>query len=76
MKETMQAALTALEAGNWEEAHDLAQADPSPEAAWVHAHLHRIEGDEANARYWYARAGRDPFTGTLREERAAPRAAL
>ena len=72
----MTQALDALEAGDWDRAHDLAQADPSPEAAWVHAHLHRIERDAANARYWYARAGRDPFSGSLKEERAALRAAL
>ncbi|QFU09719.1 hypothetical protein PARPLA_00718 [Rhodobacteraceae bacterium THAF1] len=76
MKETMKEALDALEAGQWDRAHELAQADPSAEAAWVHAHLHRIEGDESNALYWYARAGRDPFTGSLKEERAALRSAL
>jgi hypothetical protein len=32
-------------------------SDGSKEAAWVHAHLHRVEGDESNAAYWYNRAG-------------------
>ena len=32
----------------------------SPEAAWVHAYLHRVEGDSSNARYWYGKAGRAP----------------
>lgn len=68
-------ALDRLEAGDWEVAHDVAQGDPSPEAAWLHAHLHRLEGDEANAAYWYARAGRAPFAGGEDEERAALRAA-
>jgi hypothetical protein len=36
----------------------------------VHAHLHRIEGDAGNARYWYDRAGRPVPRGTLAEERA------
>ena len=76
MKETIRHALDALEAGDWDRAHNLAQGDPSPEGAWMHAHLHRVEGDEANARYWYARAGRDPFSGSLAEERAALRAEL
>ena len=76
MKETMKEALNALDAGDWDRAHDLTQADPSPEAAWVHAHLHRVEGDETNARYWYARAGQEPFDGSLDAERKALRAKL
>lgn len=42
---------------DWDTAHKLVQADESKEAAWVHAHLHRIEGDLDNAAYWYRRAG-------------------
>jgi hypothetical protein len=63
-------ALARLAAGDWDGAHAIVQDDPSPEAAWVHAHLHRIEGDLSNARYWYRRAGRPEATGTLEEERA------
>ncbi len=44
--------------GNWDAAHALAQDAPDPEGAWVHAYLHRVEGDESNAGYWYARAGK------------------
>jgi hypothetical protein len=51
--------------GNWSRAHESAQQDEGPEGAWVHAYLHRKEGDESNAAYWYARAGkpvcRDPL---------------
>jgi len=43
--------------GDWERAHQIAQAIGSPEAARVHAYLHRREGDTANAAYWYRRAG-------------------
>lgn len=43
--------------GAWEIAHGLVQDDPSREAAWVHAHLHRVEGDLSNAAYWYRREG-------------------
>lgn len=44
--------------GDWHQAHRLVQDEESAEAAWVHAHLHRIEGDLGNAGYWYRRAGR------------------
>jgi hypothetical protein len=46
--------------GDWDRAHRLVQSDGSADGAWVHAHLHRVEGDEANAGYWYRQAGR-PF---------------
>ena len=62
-------ALSRLAAGDWDSAHKIVQDDASPEAAWVHAHLHRVEGDLANARYWYARAGRPEATRSLDEER-------
>lgn len=44
--------------GGWDDAHKLIQNEGSADAAWVHAHLHRIEGDLNNAGYWYRRAGR------------------
>jgi hypothetical protein len=62
--------------GDWERAHQLAQAEDDAEAAWVHAHLHRAEGDVANASYWYRRGGREPSTAPLDEEFAAIAAAL
>lgn len=45
--------------GDWEQAHEAAQEADSPEGDWVHAHLHRVEGDLANAGYWYTRAGQE-----------------
>lgn len=54
--------------GDWEGAHAAAQADGSRDGAWVHAYLHRKEGDAMNAGYWYARAGRPAATGDLRTE--------
>ncbi len=54
--------------GDWNKAHECAQADGGPIGAIVHAYLHRKEPDLANARYWYNRAGRAPGTGTLEEE--------
>jgi hypothetical protein len=44
--------------GDWDRAHACAQEDTGRDGAWVHAYLHRKEGDEGNAGYWYARAGR------------------
>jgi hypothetical protein len=44
--------------GDWEAAHAVVQEATDPDAAWVHAYLHRKEGDEGNAGYWYQRAGR------------------
>ncbi len=54
--------------GEWDEAHALAQAVGGTNGAWVHAYLHRKEGDEGNARYWYARAGRPAAAGDLAAE--------
>ena len=44
--------------GDWTTAHDQVQDDNSADGAWVHAYLHRVEGDQFNAAYWYRRAGR------------------
>ncbi len=54
--------------GNWTMAHECAQQRETPAHAWVHAYLHRKEGDLTNARYWYRRAGRNEFTGSLQDE--------
>jgi hypothetical protein len=54
--------------GDWDAAHRIAQEDDSRDAAWVHAYLHRKEGDISNARYWYARAERTAHRGSLEEE--------
>ena len=46
-------------AGNWNAAHEIVQQDEQDEVAcWIHAVLHRQEGDLPNAQYWYARCGR------------------
>lgn len=54
--------------GEWDAAHGLAQSDESTEAAWVHAHLHRVEGDLSNAGYWYRRAGKPEAESDLEVE--------
>lgn len=57
--------------GDWKAAHRLAQASHGREGAWVHAYLHRVEGDPSNAAYWYRRADRPVSTSTTQEEWAA-----
>lgn len=69
-------ALETERAGNWDEAHHLVQDINTPEAAWVHAYLHRVEGDLGNAAYWYRRAGKPECHSTLEEEWREIRAAL
>lgn len=54
--------------GDWDEAHRIAQSVDDAEGAWVHAYLHRREGDLSNAGYWYSRAGRPRSDTTLAEE--------
>ena len=44
--------------GHWDKAHEAAQRDEGPDGSWVHAYLHRKEGDLSNAQYWYRRADR------------------
>jgi len=52
-------AIKLAQAGNWNAAHNLVQQyEHNAVAAWIHAVLHKIEGDVGNARYWYHRAGR------------------
>ena len=53
---------------NWDKAHRIVMNGHDQDCAWVHAYLHRVEGALGNARYWYARAGRQPAAGSLEEE--------
>ncbi len=62
--------------GDWDTAHKLAQAQNDQVGAWVHAYLHRWEGDNANAGYWYSRAGRSASSQPLEVEWAEIVAAL
>jgi hypothetical protein len=54
--------------GEWSAAHEIVQADDGADAAWVHAWLHRIEGDAPNAAYWYRRAGKPVAEGSTDAE--------
>ena len=54
--------------GNWTKAHEIAQNIPDRDGSWIHAYLHRVEGDGWNANYWYSRAGREMPGISLEEE--------
>jgi hypothetical protein len=62
------AALWWAAKGGWDEAHKIVQDEATAEAAWVHAYLHRVEGDLGNAGYWYRRAAKPVATGPLAAE--------
>lgn len=53
---------------DWEASHDIAQEMHNDLGGWIHAYLHRKEGDEFNAGYWYRRAGRPFPIYSLEEE--------
>jgi hypothetical protein len=54
--------------GDWNKAHSIIQDIEDKTAAWIHAYLHRKEGDIANAGYWYRRAGKDSPVNSLEDE--------
>ncbi len=54
--------------GDWDQAHRLAQGQKDAGGAWVHAYLHRVEGDQSNAEYWYRRAEKPPSSAPLKKE--------
>lgn len=65
------AILTALwfdARGDWQKAHEIVQDLETREAAWIHAYLHRKEGDISNAQYWYRKAGQSLPQGSLEQE--------
>ncbi len=72
-------ALTALwwaKRGDWDKAHKIVMDDDGRDAAWVHAHLHRVEGDAGNAAYWYRQAKRPAASGRHDAEWTAVAVAL
>jgi hypothetical protein len=54
--------------GDWEQAHNIAQDIHTLEGSWIHAYLHRKEGDAGNAAYWYSRARQPVCKTSLQEE--------
>ena len=70
-------AVAFLEAGDWEAAHTIAQADESELGSWAHGIVHMMEGDLSNADYWYRKAGRPrPEVEEISAEIAALKNAL
>lgn len=74
-QEQLRTALDALRAGNlrpgeeMDRAHEICQMhEGTPLYDWIHALVHRIEGDDANAGYWYRRAGRTRHPGSVEDE--------
>ncbi|WGV23962.1 hypothetical protein [Halotia branconii] len=68
---TLPKALQALwydKQSDWNQAHEIVQNVSDADSAWVHAYLHRKEGDLNNARYWYRRSGQPEFLGELNQE--------
>ena len=68
-------AIEAALAGDWDQAHRIVQELEDPLACWVHAILHKMEGDAGNSRYWYARSGGRSY-GDFADPRAELREAL
>ena len=62
------AALWWAAKGQWDEAHKIVQDEETADAAWVHAYLHRVEGDLGNAGYWYRRAQKPVAQDALESE--------
>jgi hypothetical protein len=54
--------------GDWHASHNVAQDVDTKEGAWIHAYLHRQEGDNGNAAYWYRRANQPVCNKSLQEE--------
>ncbi len=54
--------------GDWDQAHRLAQTQKDADGAWVHAYLHRVDGNLSNAGYWYRRAGKPQSSASLKRE--------
>lgn len=75
-RKSLAVAVALLETGDWQAAHAIVQEDEeSALACWAHGIVHLIEGDTANARYWYKKAGR-PFGQDVPKEIAALSAAV
>jgi hypothetical protein len=62
------AALWWAAKGDWDAAHKIVQDESDANSAWVHAYLHRVEGDLSNAGYWYRQAGQPVAMDSLQAE--------
>lgn len=71
LNDTLQSAVSLARQGDWDQSHRIVQEFHDPAACWIHAVLHKIEGDAWNSRYWYARTN-----GRRYEDYADPGAEL
>lgn len=76
MKDELLRALDLADAGDWNGSHNISQQIEHRISYWLHANLHREEGDNGNAGYWYERIDMKPVTGDFKAERAAIRAEI
>ena len=77
MQQDLLKAIDLALAGEWDAAHQIVQQYEDATAAWIHAVLHKIEGDQDNSRYWYRRAGKlEHFSDEPKVEWAEIKAAL
>jgi len=76
MKEQLQKALDCADKGNWDEAHRIVQDMQDVFAYWIHANLHREEGNQGSARYWYGEAKKEYTEIAVKEERTLIRNAI
>ena len=53
---------------NWDMAHNITQDIHTETASWIHAYLHRVEGDTSNANYWYRQCYKSTYIGSLKNE--------
>ena len=68
MERSDQEGLKAIEFAldqKWDSAHEIVQEISTPNAQWIHAVLHKIEGDESNSRYWYSRCSIEVYESYL-----------
>lgn len=72
MKEELKRAVSLALAGEWDASHRIVQDIDDPDARWIHAVLHKIEGDAWNSRYWYAKtsASYEDYPDPIEELRA------
>jgi hypothetical protein len=70
MQKQIAKAIELANEGNWDQAHRIVQKMEDQTAYWLHANLHREEGDHGNAQYWYSRAEQPFSKKTFEAERA------
>jgi uncharacterized Zn finger protein len=69
MKTDIEKAVELANSGDWDQAHRIVQQMQDKTSYWLHANLHREEGDKNNAQYWYSRAGKPFSEESLQAER-------